>query len=297
MASRRLPMALLALTLAALLPLIVRPALAADPPVYVPTGPGDVYLAIGDSLATGYEVTDNGKPGYPVYLLDYLRQLRPTITLENKAQTSVTVGGVTSGETSSTFRRPGAQLEAATAFIASERAAGRRVSPVTLSIGGNDAVAVILPGSTITVTGALSLYRANLDVILDTLLGALTVDGQRTGDLILMNYYNAFPGLKAASPLPLNADPDVDLPRFNQIIAEAAAARGIPVVDAYSAFRGREAQLTNVRFPYTFSFPINNADFDFHPRDEGQRVLAKGFARATGYTLKLPQVWLPLARQ
>ena len=296
MASRRRLMALLAFALVALLPLVAGHALAADPPVYAPVGPGDVYLALGDSLATGYEVVDDGKPGYPAYLLDYLRQVQPAITLTNLGNSSVTFNGVTSGETSSTFLQPGGQLEAATAFIASERAAGRRVSPVTLSIGGNDAVAVILPGSTATVTASLTLYRTNLERILDTLVASLAVGGQRTGDLVLMSYYNPYPGLKAASPVPLNANPDLDVPRFNQIIVEEAAERGIPIVNAYSAFLGREPQLTNVRFPYNFIGQLD-VNFDFHPREAGHRVLARGFAEATGYTLKLPRLYLPLARQ
>jgi len=289
MASRRRLMALLAFALVALLPLVAGPVLAADPPVYVPLGPGDTYLAVGDSLATGDEapVNNDGKPGYPGYLHELLRATQPI---------SYTNLGV-SGESSSSMLTPGGQLVQAEAFIAAQRAAGRRVSPVTLSIGGNDMVAVILPGSTTTVTAALTLYRTNLEQILDRLVLALGTDGQRTGDLILMNYYNPYPGLKAASPIPLNADPDLDVPRFNQIIVEEAAERGIPVVDAYSPFRGREPQLLFVRFPYQFYVGVLEENFDYHPREPGQRVLARGFAEATGYTLKLPRLYLPLARQ
>lgn len=294
----RIVRALLALvTLLVALPLLAAPAGAADPPVYTPIGPGDTYLALGDSLATGYEVVDDGTPGYPSYLLERLRQVQPTIALTNLGNTQVTVNGASSGETSSTFRQPGGQLDEAVAFIAAERAAGRRVSPVTLSIGGNDAVGVILPGSTTTITDALSTYRTNLELILDTLLASLTENGQRTGDLVLTTYYNPYPGLKAAAPsfVPLNADPDQDVPRFNQIIFEEAAARGIPVADAYSAFLGREPQLTFVRFPYNF-FGSVEQNFDFHPREAGHRVLADGFAQATGYPIRLPLVWLTQIR-
>ena len=86
------------------------------------------------------------------------------------------------------------------------------------------------------------------------------------------------------------------MPRFNQIIAEEAAARGVTVVDAYTAFRGRETSLTFVRQPYQLlPFP-NRVLLDYHPRAEGHRVLARGFAEATGYTIQLPRLHLPVTR-
>jgi len=302
MASRRRLMALLALALVALLPLVAGPALAADPPVYAPVGPGDVYLALGDSLATGDEEPANSAdegnlPGYPVNLHTIMRR---TLSI------SLTTGLAVSGETSASMRATGGQLEQAVTYIGAQRAAGRRVSPVTLSVGGNDMVDTFLGQSPQTVTDTLVLYRANLEVILDTLLASLTVNGQRTGDLLLMNYYNPYPGLTIVDfppviDLPPGQGPivtDVEVPRFNQIIVEEATERGIPVVDSFSAFRGREASLTFVRFPYNFFDQANlRRNFDYHPRSDGHNVLALGFAEATGYTLKLPRLYLPLARQ
>lgn len=286
MAPRRLPAALLALALAALVPLLAAPARAAITPAYAPVGPGDVYLALGDSLVTGDEVAanDDRLPGFPVYLHEILSATRPI---------SYTNLGV-SGETSTSLRAPGGQLDRALGFIAQQQAAGRRVSPVTLSIGGNDMVGVLL-NSTTTVTAALTLFRSNFEQTLDQLTAALTVNGARTGDLVVLRYYNPYPGLAAASPVPLNADPDADVPRFNQVIEEVAAARGVAVADGYTPFRGREAELTFVRFPYIF-FPFLDENFDFHPREPGHRVLARAFADATGYALKRPLLYLPVTR-
>lgn len=287
MASRRLLSALLALALAAVAPLLAAPARAALPAAYAPVGPGDVYLALGDSLATGDEAPANndGRPGYPDYLHTILSSTRPI---------SYTNLGV-SGETSTSMRAAGGQLDRALAFIAAEGAAGRRVSPVTLSIGGNDMVGVILPGSTTTLTNAITLFRSNFEQTLDQLTAALTTQGRRTGDLVVLRYYNPYPALATSSPLPLNADPDLDVPKFNQVIAEVAAARGVAVADGYTPFLGREADLTFVRLPYIF-FPFIEANFDYHPREPGQIILARGFARATGYALKEPRAFLPLVR-
>ncbi|NJM05508.1 hypothetical protein HC891_03800 [Candidatus Gracilibacteria bacterium] len=274
-----------------LLALLVVPV-RADDPVYVPVGPGDVYLALGDSLAVGYEVEANadGKPGYPNYFYAQLRATQPI---------SYTNLGVT-GETTTSMLADGGQLDTAVAFIASERAAGRVVSPVTLDIGGNDVVDVLLGESDNTVTATLVLYRANLETILDELIAALTVNGERRGDLLITNFYNPYPELTITNnppfiTLPPGQEPivtDRDVPRFNAMVAEVAAARGIPVFDAFTAFDGRQAELTFVRFPYNFSdFPNLERNFDFHPREAGHIVLADGFAAVSQYPR--PVLWLP----
>ncbi len=278
------------LLLIALLMLLTLPAGAAVPTATPVVGPGEIYLALGDSLPAGFEVVDDGQPGYPSQILTELRKLRPTITLENRGQATGT--GVTGGETSTTFRAPGGQLDQAVAFIQAQRAAGKVVSPVTLSIGGNDAVGVLLPGSTTTVSEALDLYRENLVYILDRLVTAMTENGVRTGDLIIQNYYNAYPGLATTPPydqLLNGVNPDSDLPRFNQVIAEEAAARGIPVADVYTRFLGSEALYTFVRRPYvdpTLFLTDPNAfaaDFDFHPRPLGHQAIATAFMAASTY--------------
>ncbi|NCC35253.1 MAG: hypothetical protein EOM24_25065 [Chloroflexia bacterium] len=297
---RSLRRGLLILLLIALMPLFVLPTRAANqlPPGNV--GPGDVYLALGDSLATGTEAAanDDGLPGYPDLLFATLRQINPALTFTNL--------GVGTGETSSTFIVTATgQLDRAVTFITTERTAGRVVSPVTLSIGGNDAVAVVSPPNPDnppppTVEQALTLFRANLSKILDDLVAALTVEGQRTGDLLIMNYYNPYPGLydlPAYRPF-LPANPDVELPRFNAIIEEEAAARGIAVVDVFTPFQGREADLIFVTRPYPASPPFNPAElerqFDFHPREAGHRVIADQFFLTSGYRLK---AFLPLIAQ
>lgn len=279
---------ILILLLALLLPLLALPARAADPPAYTPVGPGAVFLALGDSLATGTEATVNNdeQPGYPAALLARLQSIRPGLRLENLARGT--------GETSSSLIADG-QLAQAAAFIKSERAAGRVVSPVTLTIGGNDMVPVLQPGSSTSISDTLTLYASNLDTILDTLLAALTDEqGRRTGDLLIATYYNPYPGLFAVSPVALNADPDRDIPRFNQIVVAAAAARGLAVADLYGAFPQDQSglgQLIFVRFPYRFLPFDPELNFDFHPRPAGHRLITATFADASDYLL--PRAYLP----
>lgn len=264
------------------------PAHAANPQLVGSVGPGDVFLALGDSLATGTEaeINNDALPGYPTDLLAHLRTLKPELELNNLA--------VALGETSSSFIADG-QLARAIEFIERERAAGRVVSPVTLTIGGNDMAALLQPGSTGTVSATLATYQANLETILDQLIAALTNDeGQRTGDLIIANLYNPYPGLSEASPLPLSVNPDRDIPMVDEVTRALASARGIAVADLQSAFRGREAELTYVRFPYVF-FPLDlERNFDFHPRPAGHRVIAESFAQAGGYLQRQQRIYLPL---
>ncbi len=287
---------LLPLFLFILLGLLIQPAHAVAPVQAVLVGPGDIYLALGDSLATGYEVVDNGQPGYPTWLHSRLQALRPGLTLENFGQSTAT-GDPTSGETSSSFLLAGGQLERAEAFIAARRAEGKVVSPVTLTIGGNDTVGLILPGSSAELTQTLTLYRANLRQILDRLVAALSDQGQLTGDLLIANYYNPYPRLYNDIRYQqfLRINPDVEMPKFNQMIAEEAAARGIPVVDLYTAFAGREPALILVASynpypPPTFDQELLRRNLDFHPSVAGHQVIASEFWR----TGRFQPVYVPM---
>jgi lysophospholipase L1-like esterase len=264
------------------------PSYAIQPTVYTPLGSGDIYLALGDSLSTGDEAAANNDdlPGYPDYFYDIIKAT---------GSISYTNLGV-SGETSSSMIS-GGQLISATTYIEAQLAAGKIVSPVTLDIGGNDMVAVILPDSTTPLTQALTTFEANLTVILDSLVAALTVNGQRKGDLLLMNYYNPYPGLKqSVYGSFIRADPDKDLPKFNAIIERLAAERNIPVFDAFTAFKDREPELIFVRYPYIFSTNPSEViqNLDYHPREAGHIVLAKGFAEISDYVL--PRLYAPLIR-
>jgi lysophospholipase L1-like esterase len=262
------------------------PSYATQPTAYTPLGPGDIYLALGDSLAKGAEAAANNDnlPGYPDYFAALLK-VTHTISYTNL--------GV-SGETSSSMINDG-QLDAAETYIKAQIAAGKVVSPVTLDIGGNDMVAVILPDSTIPLTQALTTFEANLTVILDRLLAALTVNGQRQGDLLMMNYYNPYPELDQSTYGSfIKANPDTDLPKFNAIIERLAAERNIPVFDAYTAFKDREPELIFVRYPYIFTTVPAEVEryLDYHPREAGHKVLARGFAETSDYIL--PRLYVPL---
>lgn len=155
------------------------------------------YLGLGDSLAFGYEPNGDWTHGY-VY------QWYPD--LQKHGSTSRTDYGC-NGESSTTMINggcpfayalhnyyTGSQLTAAVNFL---KAHPGQVSPVSLDMGAND----VLPdinSSTCAVSSSWSSDLATMDTnlsstILPKLINALkNSNGQVTGDLVMMNYYNPF---------------------------------------------------------------------------------------------------------
>jgi lysophospholipase L1-like esterase len=240
---------------------------------------GEIYLALGDSLSTGDEAAANNDdlPGYPAYLRDLIQATTPI---------SFTLLGV-SGETTSSMLADGGQLDQAEAFIAEQRAAGQNIGLITLSIGGNDVINVLRGGDK-TVTETLGIVQQNLGLILDRLIAASTADGAPRPTILLMNYYNPYPGMTIPNFPPLiNLPPgqepivtDRDLPKFNRVLARVAAERCIPVVDAFSVVRGHEAEYLFVTYPIVLLPIPDEADLDYHPREAGHQALAEAFLAA-----------------
>lgn len=223
---------------------------------YRPVGPGDTYLALGDSLAAGFTVGDPGE-AYVARIDQALKRAKPGIALRNFS---------VPGETSGSFRAR--QLPRALALIASEQAAGRRVSPITIDIGGNDARAVERADSAAR-AAAMQRVAENTGYALDALLRA-TRDrwGRRTADIVVMNYYNPYGGDSAQAQ-----SPAYWMAQLNQAIERAATGRHIPVANAAQAFAGGLA--------YRYTYIMTG---DIHANADGHRVIAEQFWRALQYS-------------
>ncbi|GAC1646060.1 MAG: GDSL-type esterase/lipase family protein [Herpetosiphon sp.] len=219
-----------------------------------PVGAGDMYLALGDSLAAGWNA-EPGK-GYVNRLGSRLEQLKPGIVTRNIA---------VAGETSSSFI--GRQLPQALRIIKAEQAAGKQVSPITLDIGGNDArnVERRTPAER---HQTVKLVAKNLGKALDELLMATKgPHGERTADIVLMNYYNPWSGdpKDTASPAYWAAE-------LNSAIEAVARARGISVADTATPFDNGKA--------FSLTFIVNG---DIHANNAGHQVIADQFWTALGY--------------
>jgi len=255
--SRRTPLVLI---LAALL--LLAPAPVARQSAAAPQGIGDLYLALGDSLGVGLLSSMPDTRGYVPLLHDLLeRSVGHTIQLRNLS---------VSGETARSFIT-GGQLVAAQGALAEAQSAGWRVSPITVDLGGNDLRALQGANDAAREAGLVQ-YRADMAQIFDALIAATTTNGVRQGDIITMTIYN-----------PAGGDPQVIrsdawwVARFNGVLSEEAARRGIAVAPVAARFAGQERTLTWM--------PL-----DFHPNNAGHRAIAGVLWATTGYDTVAPEM-------
>ncbi|MDP9312194.1 MAG: SGNH/GDSL hydrolase family protein [Chloroflexota bacterium] len=222
---------------------------------YRPVGQGDVYVALGDSLAAGF-VVSRPEDAYVARIAAALRREAP-IVVRNFA---------VPGETSTSMLR--LQLPQAVAYIKEQQAAGRRVSPITLDIGGNDGRAAER-GSEAERQRIIAAVEANIAKALDELIAATTTaTGQRTADIAIMTYYNPYPGdpTDRSSLAYWSA-------QLNAAITRAAQPRGVAVADVAGAFEGGKV------YRYTYL-----ASGDVHANSDGHELIAQRFWAALQYT-------------
>jgi lysophospholipase L1-like esterase len=242
-------------------------------------GPKTYYLGLGDSLAFGFQPNLNWSHGYVQQWYS---------NLQSHGTTSLTNYGC-NGETSYTFVHGGcpyayalhnyylgSQLNAAVSFI---KGHAGKVSPVSLDIGANDLLPDI-SGSNCTISSSWSTDLANLDsrltgTILPKLTAALANSGGiRTGDLVMMNYYDPFENQCASNPQVL-----ADVQTLNQHIAADAAQFNVPIANVFASFGGTTTPNPNI-CNYTWMCSIYN---DIHATSTGYGVIAGSFESLTGY--------------
>ncbi len=264
------------LVLAVVLVLLLVPsAFAASHGRLTLVGPKNYYLAVGDSLAYGYQPDFNFNHGYADDFAGNLRNhgVKSYANMGCPGETSVTM--INGGCPDSFLRKypyTGAQLAAALKFLHNH--AGQ-VSPVTLDIGANDVLPDINTSNcTINTTkfaSDLATLDANLtQTILPELHNALVVNGQLTGDLVLMNYYDPYQNICP------NTVPYVQ--EVNQHIATDASGFGL-VVNVFGAFGGAGTPNKHI-CSYTWMCSIFT---NIHPTNKGYSVIAATFVNSTGY--------------
>jgi hypothetical protein len=161
-------------------------------------GPKAYYLALGDSLAFGFQPDFNWDHGYVQDLYANLRQHggRNLTNYGCNTESSVTMinGGCRFADLLHNHYS-GPQLNAAIAFLHEHVG---EISPVTLDMGANDVIPDI-DVATCTVSDQWTNHLATLDknlrdTVLPQLVGALTnAQGRRAGDLVMTNPLNPMP--------------------------------------------------------------------------------------------------------
>lgn len=238
-------------------------------------GPKNRYLALGDSLAFGFQPDLNFDSGYADDFYSNLKGhgVQHLANMACPGETSVTF---LNGKCPYPYLRKypyiGSQLNAAVDYI--KYYAGQ-VSPVTLDIGANDVNRDINPNNCTINQQGFEADLATLDtnltqVILPALKQALTINGQMTGDIVMMNYYDPYQNI-CPNTIPgteeVNAHLATDVNGFGTI------------VDVFTAFGGPNVPNHNI-CSYTWMCSIFT---DIHATTRGYRVIANTFENGYGY--------------
>jgi lysophospholipase L1-like esterase len=235
-------------------------------------GPKRYYLALGDSLAFGYQPNGDFSHGYVPDLFRFLQ-----------GQGSRTMRDLgCPGETSTTFIVGGcplsffgsSQLAQAKAYLRAHRP---NVSPVTLDIGANDVLGDIDSTTCAANERRFAHQLARLDAnltkrILPQLRAAMTVGGVVSGDILVMDLYdplqNACPGSVASTEL-LNAHLAADV------------AGSATLVDVFGPFGGAATPNPSL-CGYTWICAPPPFGPDIHATTAGYAVIADAFASVYG---------------
>lgn len=267
---------LLALSAALLGVLLATTSTAAAPGEY--HAPRQFYLALGDSLAYGFQRNGVFNAGYVDDLSVRLAGIQSGITTVNFGCPGETTGSFMLVHCTSVLQPhdnyTGPQLMAALAFL---QANSGHVSPITFDLGGNDlddalfacltqpdiagCISAILPGALAQVAGHL-----------DLILGDLRAAAPRS-EIIVLQYYNPFalfPSLAALTNFIIGA--------LNATISQVASAHGARLADAFTPF--------NLTPPPGGLCPLVwacVAPTDIHPTSAGYQLIADQFWTASGY--------------
>ncbi|HWS54329.1 MAG TPA: SGNH/GDSL hydrolase family protein [Pyrinomonadaceae bacterium] len=185
--------------------------------------PPVVYVALGDSTGVGVGARKGG--GYPARLLERIERARPGSRLVNLCVSGATTSDVLRGQAG--------------------RVGEARPTLVTLSIGINDVSRQVAPEQ----------FARNYEEIISR------VREQTDAPLVISN----LPDIAQAPAVPafLREEANRRVNLFNNLIAEAAARHGLPLVDAYAKSRAVIPE-----HPDFFS------PDGFHPSDEGYEFWA-----------------------
>jgi lysophospholipase L1-like esterase len=221
------------------------------------------YLALGDSYATGVGASSE-TDGYVPLFFSFLEDSKAeSFSLRNLAvDEETTASMIAKGQ----FGMALAELR----FRNQDNNPKNDVFVLTIDIGGNDVLDLAGEGQpcappasatdaacTSAVTRALEAMSQNLTAILRSLRVAAGPDVR----ILVLDYFNPYSG----TGKPLEKAGDLVLPLLNKEISDVAATPGIDadVVQTFAAFEGKGDELTN----------LNGPEGDFHPNDQGYRVL------------------------
>jgi lysophospholipase L1-like esterase len=246
--------------------------------------PQTYYLALGDSMAYGFQPTKANKPpsrlapatfrtGYVDVFAARLRKLSPKIQVVNygcPGESTVTFarGGCDwlkqGGKLHDVFR--GSQLEAAVAFL---RAHPGKVSPITVTLWGAELAPLSPKGK--HAQSAIASFASRFDSILRQLRAAAP-----TSEIIVTGAWNPEAD-RLAQVEPLYRSVDAAIKRA-ATASRARVASMFPALDGTGNIKTQQARLCRLTFFCSKGDP--------HPTDAGYRAMGQAFMAGSGYPWK-----------
>ena len=246
-----------------------------------PTGSANAmgwYLALGDSLAAGYQpgAGIDLAGGYTDDVLAGVQTTAPKTMLVNLAcpgerSTTLVTGGICSYD-------EGSQLDQALEFL---HAHGRYTRLVTLQIGANDVQRCVDRATLRIDSDCIQAGMADVATYLPMALGKLRAEAPNA-QVIVLNYYNPFLATWLLGNQSLALQSAVLQGTLNGIIANAASGSGATVADVATAFHSTDwtevgGVPTNVSYicRYTWMCTL----FDIHANDAGYTLIGETVVR------------------
>ena len=262
-------------------------ASAAGTPSPSPSAAGGLYVALGDSLAAGYQPggAELRDTAYPALTAARLGAKGGELTLENLGCSGETTGSLVKG--GKCDFAAGSQLEQAEKLLKGSD----DVALVTIDIGGNDLLRCVRGGAqidTACVKSGVATVKKNLPTILKRLRTAAGPDVP----VLVLGYYNPWLAAKALNQPVKGVDAAAKAyTGLSAAIESAATSTGTTFVGLDEAFSTNDTTPTRINGR---TVPENAAKIctltnictasDIHLTDEGAatvaRVLAKAAAQA-----------------
>ena len=244
---------------------------------------GGLYVALGDSLAAGYQPggAELRDTAYPALTATRIGAAGAALTLENLGCSGETTTSLVKG--GKCDFAAGSQLEQAEKLLK----ASDDVSLVTIDIGGNDLLRCVRGGAqidTACVTAGVGTVKKNLPTILKRLKAAAGADVP----VLVLGYYNPWLAAKALNQPVKGVDAAAKAyTALSTAIESAAKSSGTTFVGLDQAFSTNDTTPTTINGR---SVPKNAAAIctltnictaaDIHLTDEGAATVARVLAKA-----------------
>lgn len=257
--------------------------LGAAPAQGAPQGPDRAmgwYLALGDSLAAGYQPTTgvDFTGGYVGGVLEAVQTTAPKTKLVNLACPGERITTLVSGGTCAYDE--GTQLAQALQFL---HAHGDKTRLITIDIGANDIQRCASVATASIDYPCIGQGLRDVGQLLPRALAQLRAAAPQA-QIVVLDYYNPFLAAWGAGPAGQQlANQSVPLQAaLNSLIAAAAATAGASVAQVATAFQSTNwtptagGVPTNVALICTWTWMCSRTDI--HANDAGYAVMAQAVA-------------------